>query len=82
MSHQESQASRNVWSSTFYLQQLTNELSDDLHEVRGAEDFKADSVSFLVHALQQGCSQLSSNIEAVAAENRAEIAFINQTTAT
>jgi ribosome assembly protein 3 len=44
--------------SAYYLQQLTHELSDDLDKVRAAEDFKPDSVPFLVHALRQGASQL------------------------
>lgn len=42
-----------------YLQRLTQELSEDLDKVRNADDFKADSVPFLVHALAQGTSQFS-----------------------
>lgn len=45
--------------SSLYLQKLTQELSEDLDKVRNADDFKADSVPFLVHALQQGASQFS-----------------------
>ncbi|KFH41303.1 hypothetical protein ACRE_079810 [Hapsidospora chrysogenum ATCC 11550] len=42
---------------SFYLQRSTRELAEDLDNVRNADDFKADSVQFLVHALQQGASQ-------------------------
>lgn len=45
--------------AAFYLQKLTQELSEDLDKVRNADDFKADSVPFLVHALQQGAGQFS-----------------------
>ncbi|KAH7322978.1 ribosome-assembly protein 3-domain-containing protein [Stachybotrys elegans] len=45
--------------SSYYLQRTTQELADDLEKVRTAEDFKADSVSFLVEALQQGAGQFS-----------------------
>ncbi|KAJ2982950.1 hypothetical protein NQ176_g1036 [Zarea fungicola] len=45
--------------SSSYLQRLTKELSEDLDKVRNADDFKADSVPFLVHALAQGTSQFS-----------------------
>lgn len=45
--------------SAHYLQRLTQELSEDLDRVRGADDFKSDSVPFLVHALQQGSTQFS-----------------------
>ncbi|RSL81971.1 hypothetical protein CEP51_005482 [Fusarium floridanum] len=40
--------------TSYYLQRATQELSEDLDKVRNAEDFKADSIPFLVHALQQG----------------------------
>ncbi|KAH7129306.1 ribosome-assembly protein 3-domain-containing protein [Dactylonectria estremocensis] len=40
--------------SSYYLQRTTQELSEDLDKVRTADDFKADSIPFLVHALQQG----------------------------
>lgn len=43
--------------SSSYLQRLTQELSEDLDKVRNADDFRADSVPFLVHALAQGSSQ-------------------------
>ncbi|CAM1503740.1 Fc.00g013310.m01.CDS01 [Cosmosporella sp. VM-42] len=46
--------------SSYYLQRATQELSEDLDKVRNAEDFKADSISFLVHALQQGAGLFSS----------------------
>ncbi|KAJ3499771.1 hypothetical protein NLG97_g77 [Lecanicillium saksenae] len=45
--------------SSSYLQRLTQELSEDLDKVRTADDFKADSVPFLVHALAQGTCQFS-----------------------
>jgi ribosome assembly protein 3 len=45
--------------SSYYLQRTTQELADDLEKVRTAEDFKADSVPFLVEALQQGAAQFS-----------------------
>ncbi|KEY64768.1 hypothetical protein S7711_05418 [Stachybotrys chartarum IBT 7711] len=45
--------------SAYYLQRATQELADDLEKVRTAEDFKADSVPALVHALQQGAVQFS-----------------------
>ncbi|OHE98534.1 hypothetical protein CORC01_06155 [Colletotrichum orchidophilum] len=40
--------------TAFYLQRTTQEFAEDLDKVRAADDFKADSVPFLVHALQQG----------------------------
>jgi ribosome assembly protein 3 len=45
--------------ASFYLQSAAKELAEDLDKVRGADDFKADSVPFLVHALQQGAMQFS-----------------------
>ncbi|KYK56679.1 hypothetical protein DCS_03681 [Drechmeria coniospora] len=45
--------------SSFYLQRTTAELSADLDHVRNADDFKGDSISFLVHALRQGTCQFS-----------------------
>lgn len=44
---------------SYYLQRSTQELSEDLDKVRNTNDFKAESVQFLVHALQQGASQFS-----------------------
>ncbi|KAG5982909.1 hypothetical protein E4U55_001144 [Claviceps digitariae] len=67
MAHQESLATSGDEFAAYYLQQLTQELSNDVDEVRVAEDFKTDSVSFLVHALRQGSSQLSSSVATVAA---------------
>ncbi|KAM0243863.1 hypothetical protein ACHAP5_006815 [Fusarium lateritium] len=46
--------------ASYYLQRTTQELSEDLDKVRNAEDFKADSIPFLVHALQQGTGLFSS----------------------
>lgn len=45
--------------SAYYLQRVTQELSEDLDKVRNAEDFKADSIPFLVRALQQGAELFS-----------------------
>ncbi|SPJ85240.1 uncharacterized protein FTOL_11020 [Fusarium torulosum] len=45
--------------ASYYLQRTTQELSEDLDKVRNAEDFKADSIPFLVHALQQGAGLFS-----------------------
>ncbi|KAL5627400.1 hypothetical protein BROUX41_003553 [Berkeleyomyces rouxiae] len=42
--------------SAYYLQRTTSELAEDLDRVRAAEDFKADSIPLLVHALQQGAA--------------------------
>lgn len=47
--------------SAYYLKQATHELAEDLNKVRDADDFKSDSVPFLIHALQQGTTQFSSN---------------------
>ncbi|EQB54236.1 hypothetical protein GCG54_00010145 [Colletotrichum gloeosporioides] len=40
--------------TTFYLQRTTQEFAEDLDKVREADDFKAESLPFLIHALQQG----------------------------
>lgn len=45
--------------SALYLQRLTTELAEDIDKVRTADDFKADSIPFLVHALQQGSQQFT-----------------------
>lgn len=42
-----------------YLQRMTQELAEDLDKVRNTNDFKAESVQFLVHALQQGAAQFN-----------------------
>ncbi|KAM0474625.1 hypothetical protein ACHAPX_007569 [Trichoderma viride] len=47
--------------SALYLQSLTQELSEDLDKIRNADDFKVESVPFLVHALQQGAQQFSAS---------------------
>lgn len=44
---------------SYYLQRSTQELAEDLDKVRGADDFKADSIPFLVHAIQQGAVQFN-----------------------
>lgn len=56
--------------SAYYLQQITHELSEDIDKVRVAEDFKSDSVSFLVHALRQGSSQFPVGGESAVIQNR------------
>ncbi|KAH6685135.1 ribosome-assembly protein 3-domain-containing protein [Verticillium dahliae] len=45
--------------NTFYLQRTTQEFAQDLDKARKADDFKSDSVQFLVHALQQGVALYS-----------------------
>ncbi|KAF4892460.1 Ribosome assembly protein 3 [Colletotrichum viniferum] len=40
--------------TNFYLQRTTQEFAEDLDKVREADDFKAESLPFLIHALQQG----------------------------
>jgi ribosome assembly protein 3 len=44
---------------SYYLERSTQELSEDLDKVRNTNDFRAESIQFLVHALQQGASQFS-----------------------
>ncbi|KAH8653316.1 ribosome-assembly protein 3-domain-containing protein [Xylariales sp. PMI_506] len=39
--------------TSFYLQQATQEFSEDLDKVRGADDFKGDALQMLIVALQQ-----------------------------
>jgi ribosome assembly protein 3 len=59
MSRQTGSSSREADFNALYLQRTTQELAEDLDKVRNAEDFKADSVPFLVHALQQGAKQFT-----------------------
>jgi ribosome assembly protein 3 len=40
--------------NAIYLRKITSELADDLDKVREAQDFKANSVPMLIHALKQG----------------------------
>lgn len=54
-----SQSAQSAFSA-LYLQRVTQELAEDLDKIRNADDFKAESVPFLVHALQQGAQQFSS----------------------
>ncbi|KAL7932390.1 ribosome-assembly protein 3 domain-containing protein [Trichoderma chlorosporum] len=56
---QESAQNQQAAFSALYLQKLTQELSEDLDKIRNADDFKAESVPSLVHALQQGAKQFS-----------------------
>ncbi|RFU75510.1 hypothetical protein TARUN_6754 [Trichoderma arundinaceum] len=56
---QDANQSQQVPFSALYLQRVTQELSEDLDKIRNADDFKAESVPFLVHALQQGAQQFS-----------------------
>jgi ribosome assembly protein 3 len=44
---------------SYYLQRVTQEFSDDLDKIRTADDFKQNSVPFLVHCLQQGSALFS-----------------------
>ncbi|KAL0936703.1 uncharacterized protein CTRU02_208918 [Colletotrichum truncatum] len=46
--------------TTFYLQRTTQEFAEDLDKVREADDFKAESLPFLIHALKQGTALYSS----------------------
>jgi ribosome assembly protein 3 len=59
MSKQTGTSSQEADFNALYLQRTTQELAEDLDKVRNAEDFKADSVPFLVHALQQGAKQFT-----------------------
>ncbi|KAF7563726.1 hypothetical protein G7046_g367 [Stylonectria norvegica] len=54
--------------SSYYLQRTTQELAEDIDKVRNADDFKADSIPFLVQALQQGAGLFS-------AEDQKRVAF-------
>lgn len=45
--------------SAIYLRKIAAEFADDLDRVREAQDFKASSVSMLIHALKQGESLFS-----------------------
>ncbi|KAK7909168.1 hypothetical protein PG985_015046 [Apiospora marii] len=40
--------------TSFYLQQATKELAEDLDKARTADDFKGDALPMLIQALQQG----------------------------
>lgn len=40
--------------TSFYLQQATQELAEDLDKARTADDFKGDALPMLIKALQQG----------------------------
>jgi len=45
----------------YYLQRATKEFAEDLDKVRNADDFRAESVAHLVHALQQGTALIPPN---------------------
>jgi ribosome assembly protein 3 len=45
--------------SALYLRKIAAEVADDLDKVRTAQDFKANSVPMLIHALKQGESVFS-----------------------
>jgi ribosome assembly protein 3 len=45
--------------SAIYLRKIAAEVADDLDKVREAQDFKANSVPMLIHALKQGESMFS-----------------------
>lgn len=40
--------------NAIYIRKITTELADDLDKVRSAQDFKANSIPMLIHALKQG----------------------------
>jgi len=42
--------------TTYYLRQITTNFADDLEKIRGASDFKANSLPMLIEALSQGRS--------------------------
>lgn len=42
-----------------FIRKITTELADDLDKVRSAQDFKANSIPMLIHALKQGESLFS-----------------------
>ncbi|TVY55005.1 Ribosome assembly protein 3 [Lachnellula cervina] len=50
----------------FYMQRATQEFAEDLDKVRGADDFKDESVAMLVGALKQG-------VEVFSAEERRRV---------
>jgi ribosome assembly protein 3 len=43
----------------YYMQRSTTEFAEDLDKIRGADDFKDDSLPLLINALQQGTSAFS-----------------------
>jgi ribosome assembly protein 3 len=45
----------------YYMQRATTEFAEDLDRVRGADDFKGEALTLLIHALQQGTSIFSSD---------------------
>lgn len=53
-------ASTQLDFQSYYLKRSTQEMGEDLEQVRTADDFKVDSVQFLVQALQQGSTQFNS----------------------
>lgn len=67
--------------SACYLQRLTQELSEDLDKIRNADDFKADSVSFLVHALQQGVTQFPTGTQRRVVDTMQTVGTTNERTA-
>jgi ribosome assembly protein 3 len=52
-----SQASEDF--NAIYLRKIAAEVADDLDKVREAQDFKANSVPMLIHALRQGESMFN-----------------------
>ncbi len=45
--------------TAYYMQRATKEFAKDLDAVRAADDFKADGLPMVVHALQQGTAMFS-----------------------
>ena len=43
----------------YYLQRATEEFSENLDKMRGADDFNAEAVPMLIHALKQGTGLFS-----------------------
>jgi len=59
MSQPSSKASTEKVFQSYYLQRSAQEFAEDLDKVRNADDFKTDSIQYLVHALGQGAMQFS-----------------------
>ncbi|KAL7923157.1 ribosome-assembly protein 3 domain-containing protein [Trichoderma austrokoningii] len=66
---QDSPQSQQASFSALYLQRATQELSEDLDKIRNADDFKVESVPFLVHVLQQGAQQFSASQQKAVLKN-------------
>lgn len=58
MSRPELKATAHGDTSAYLLKRTTTELAEDLSKIKDADDFKAESVGFLIHALKQGTAQI------------------------